>query len=106
MGHRNVDTLYRHYIDEIEEVSDAEVYWTLDPEKVALLAQQIMNLPSKGKNSLENPTELANESAGYSCVAPRFCGEAWNAGLWLCRADRQKRYSLHIIVESLKSNTK
>jgi hypothetical protein len=56
MGHRNVDTLYRHYIDEIEEVSDAEVYWTLHPEKVALLAQQIMNLPSKGKNSLGNPT--------------------------------------------------
>jgi hypothetical protein len=52
MGHRNVDTLYRHYIDEIEEVSDAEVYWTLHPEKVALLAQQIMNLPSKGKTLL------------------------------------------------------
>ena len=62
MGHRNVDTLYRHYIDEIEEVSDAEVYWTLDPEKVALLVQQVMNLPSKGKNSLGNPTaKLADQ---------------------------------------------
>jgi len=56
MGHRNLDTLYRHYIDEIKEMTDAEVYWTLDPEKVALLAQQLMNLPSKGKNSLGNPT--------------------------------------------------
>jgi hypothetical protein len=49
MGHRNVDTLYRHYIDEIEEVSDAEVYWTLNPEKVALLARARSNLPGPGK---------------------------------------------------------
>jgi hypothetical protein len=62
MGHRNLDTLYRHYIDEIKEMTDAEVYWTLDPEKVALLAQQVMNLPSKGKNSLGNPTaKLADQ---------------------------------------------
>jgi integrase len=56
MGHRNVDTLYRHYIDEIEEVSDAEVYWTLDPESVAALHQEFIALPPGSKNSLRKPT--------------------------------------------------